>query len=147
MDVSLAPQDQGPFIADPAAKIALQVYPSYTWAVVVLLVGIAMSLVVLGKMTNMLRDSNGTDDPPYSLAKHQMALWFVVIIGSYLFVWMITGQFSAGPGAPEAARLTAAITPKLARLQELNAILSAPAPIGATATLPAVMQPRPARPQ
>jgi uncharacterized membrane protein YuzA (DUF378 family) len=188
VDVSVGPRDQTPFPAEPAAQISLDVFPWYTWLVVVFLALVAVGVAALGKFTNMLRDSNGAANPPYSLAKHQMAVWFVVIVGSYLYVWLITGQFSAisttaliligisgvtgllavsmdaakrtdavktraqlqaehhaldktlndpaaglttqlraaAPGSPEATLLTATITPKLARRQELKMLLSVP---------------------
>ncbi len=82
-----------PFPSD--ATIKLDVFPSYTAGVALALAGVVVVLIVLGKRSNLLRDSNGSATPPYSLAKHQMAVWFIVIVGSYLYVWLITGTFSS----------------------------------------------------
>ncbi|MDD1713395.1 MAG: hypothetical protein LUQ69_09555 [Methanoregulaceae archaeon] len=56
---------------------------------------ILVLLVVMAKKTEILRNSGpkpAGGDRTYSLALLQMALWFVVIIGSYIFLWLITGQ-------------------------------------------------------
>jgi hypothetical protein len=77
------------------ATLGIEVYPHYTWAVVIALAVLVLALVVLGKRSSLLRDSNGADNASYSLAKHQMAAWLVVVIGAYLFVWTITGSFAS----------------------------------------------------
>src|SRR6185369_11551685 len=28
---------------------------------------------------------------PYSLARFQMAFWFIFVVGSFIFIWLITG--------------------------------------------------------
>jgi hypothetical protein len=48
-----------------------------------------------GIRTSLLRDANGAARPPYSLAKHQMAVWFLVVVSSFLFVMMTTGAAAA----------------------------------------------------
>jgi hypothetical protein len=91
VDISVGPTGQAPF--GTKTKLAIQVFPSYTWAVVAFLVAVAIAILILGKTTNLLRDGNGQANPPYSLAKHQMALWFLVVIGAYIYIWLITGFF------------------------------------------------------
>jgi hypothetical protein len=51
-------------------------------------------LVVLAVRTALLRDGGGAN-APYSLAKNQMAMWFVVIFASFLFLTVTTGQAAA----------------------------------------------------
>lgn len=59
------------------------------------LVLIAIWLYFWGRKSQMLRDAG--PDPgegrlrPYSLAKTQMALWFFLILVSFLIIWLITG--------------------------------------------------------
>jgi hypothetical protein len=77
------------------ASLVLRVEPSYRYWVWAFLALVVAAIVVLGRSTNMLRDANGAMRPPHSLAKYQMAVWFVVVVGSYLYVWIITGTFSA----------------------------------------------------
>jgi hypothetical protein len=92
IELTLGPPG-APFQSD--TWIELDVFPSYTWAVALFLGLTALAIIVLGRKSNLLRDSNGSATPPYSLAKHQMAIWFVVVVGSYLYVWLITGTFSS----------------------------------------------------
>lgn len=194
VEVTVGPQDRPPFSSNQGARIALRVYPSYTWVIVALLAVLGVGLIRLGLKSNLLRDANGAQNPPYSLARHQMAVWLVVVVGAYLYVWLVTGLFSsisttalvligisgatglvavsmdAGkradaarariqlqaerdaltqtlddpvtglhaqlrsvtPASPEALQLTATLTPKLTRLNELESLLSAPAPAAAS---------------
>lgn len=93
MKASLGPAGGIPFSS--SATLGIEVYPRYTWAVVLFLAALVLALVVLGKRSALLRDASGVENASYSLAKHQMAAWFVVVIGAYLFVWMITGSFAS----------------------------------------------------
>jgi hypothetical protein len=93
--LSVGPTGQAPFAAMPATRLKLKVYPDYTKWVVVFLAAVVIAILGLAKGSNLLKDGNGTDNPPYSLAKHQMAVWFVVVIGSYLYIWLITGFFTS----------------------------------------------------
>ncbi|MBC7789818.1 MAG: hypothetical protein H7Z74_07715 [Anaerolineae bacterium] len=58
----------------------------------------------LASMTNLLRESGDSksaantagQDPrrllkPYSLGRWQMAIWFVLVIGAFVFIWIVTG--------------------------------------------------------
>lgn len=80
-----------------AGTLALQ-----TWSSTSLLLGTLMlaavwaGLIVLGKYSGMLRDA-GTPALPacqrsYSLGRVQMAWWFAIVIGTYIFLWTLTGQ-------------------------------------------------------
>ncbi|WP_054773876.1 hypothetical protein [Methylogaea oryzae] len=45
------------------------------------------------RTTDLLRDRGESEDPaskPWSLARCQMAFWFFLITGSFLFIWLIT---------------------------------------------------------
>lgn len=54
---------------------------------------------LLATRTNIIRDTapatpaNG-GKRPYSLARFQMALWFFIILTSYLFIFLLTGQYN-----------------------------------------------------
>ena len=50
--------------------------------------------------SNIIRDStslptSASDYKPYSLAKLQMAVWFFLILGAFLFIWIVTGQYDS----------------------------------------------------
>lgn len=92
IEISLGPAGQAPFVSD--AKIRLDVYPTVmTWVILVFYLFLAYWIVRLGRRSWMLRDANGAPNPPYSLAKHQMALWTIVVVGAYLYIWLTTGLF------------------------------------------------------
>jgi hypothetical protein len=188
IDVSVGVLGTAPFVTK--AQVALDVWPWYAPFVVGFFVVVAGLLLWLAVSSNILRDSSAATNPPFSLAKHQMALWFVVVIGGYLFIWLITGFFAsisttaltligisgatglvavvmdsnkraetantraaqqaerdaldqtlndpasglltqlnaAAPGSAAAVALTAQVTPKLARLNELTQVLGKPVP-------------------
>jgi hypothetical protein len=53
----------------------------------------------LAKYTNIIRDSQPPEPlagamKPYSLARAQVAWWFFVILGSFLFILMVTGDYN-----------------------------------------------------
>jgi len=70
--------------------VTLQVYPWFTWLVVVGLVLLLVSMVFLSKLTGLLRNDDKTS--PYSLGRVQMAWWFYLVIAAYLYLWLVTGQ-------------------------------------------------------
>jgi hypothetical protein len=77
------------------AKIRINPYPTgLTWLGATGVLALVVLVLVLAVRTPLLRDSGGTT-APFSLAKNQMALWFVVIFSSFLFVTVTTGQAAA----------------------------------------------------
>lgn len=90
LEVSIGPA-HGPQFATKA-KLRINPYPpAFTAFGVLAAVTLVILLVVLGRRTTLLRD-RGDRNAPFSLAKNQMALWFVVIVGAFLFVTVTTGQ-------------------------------------------------------
>lgn len=54
---------------------------------------------LLATRSNIIRDTipvtpAGGGKRPYSLARFQMALWFFIILASYLFIFLLTGQYN-----------------------------------------------------
>lgn len=66
-------------------------------------IGLCVLLLVMlfwaARKSNILRD--GTKTPPagaknpYSLARTQMAVWFVVVLAAYMFIWLVTGELDS----------------------------------------------------
>lgn len=59
-------------------------------------------LVVLAIKTNILRDSREVlwnQEKPYSLSAVQAAWWFVLVFLSFIFIWLVTGQYDLSPTA------------------------------------------------
>jgi hypothetical protein len=85
----------GPYWSS-TATVEVNSYPTglsiFTAGVIL---GLITVLILAGWKTPLLRDSNGAHTPPFSLAKHQMAVWFVVVVAAYLFVTTTTGASAA----------------------------------------------------
>jgi len=98
--VSVGPPDGPPMIASNDAKFNLAIF-NKPWAIgsfLFLLAAILVCFYLAGK-TNLLRDSGPPNPPPnarkpYSLARVQVAWWFFLVIGSFLLIYLITGEFS-----------------------------------------------------
>ena len=78
-------------------KVKLRVYH---WPLLVAgalgLALMAAGLIGLGWDTGLLRDTPppaATAPAPFSLARVQFAWWLFLVIGGYLYVWLVTGQF------------------------------------------------------
>lgn len=70
-----------------------------TWLWVALLIFIAVALWVYARRSDMLRDGPpiGGIRQPYSLARVQMAWWFLLILVGYVFIWLVTGDRDSIP--------------------------------------------------
>lgn len=83
---------------DSKVDLALMVYPHYTYLIVALLIALLAATLILSVRTDLLRD--GTNPPPaparlpYNLGRVQMAFWFYLVITSYLYVWLVTGEYN-----------------------------------------------------
>lgn len=83
---------------DSKVDLALMVYPRYTYLIVALLIALLAATLILSVRTDLLRD--GTNPPPaparlpYNLGRVQMAFWFYLVITSYLYVWLVTGEYN-----------------------------------------------------
>lgn len=101
--VSVGP-DGGPELAgvgDSLPHLNLIIYHSTTlWVCLVLSAILLYASWLLATRSNILRDSSGQtpsspDEPnPYSLAKFQMAVWFLLIALSFGFIYAITWDYN-----------------------------------------------------
>ncbi|MDQ3279989.1 MAG: hypothetical protein M3Q69_01085 [Acidobacteriota bacterium] len=92
------------------------------WLWVVLIFGIVVATILYARNSDMLRDGPavGSVRQTYSLARVQMAWWFVLVVVAFVIIWMVTGDrdtISASllglMGISAATALTAvAITPR-----------------------------------
>jgi hypothetical protein len=73
----------------------------FTWLLVVILAGVILGMFLAGRYTDMLRDGPalGPIRQTYSLARTQMAWWFVLILLGYVFVWLITSDRDTIPAS------------------------------------------------
>ena len=67
------------------------------WSCLVLLLILLLSTLYLGRRTSLLRSSSAKRDDnklyPYSLGSAQMAFWFILVVSSFLLIWLITGEY------------------------------------------------------
>ncbi len=96
-------EDGSWFAAADLKPLCLEFFPSWKvgWSVLPSAIIIALGTIVLGMKSSMLRDSG---DPrsdgklgTYSLGRFQMAVWFVTVVFSVLFVFAVTGDVPAIP--------------------------------------------------
>lgn len=68
--------------------------PFYLWLAITFFGAIAF--VWLCRSTGIIRGARtaGTrpTDKPYSLSRFQMAFWFFLVVATYVFIWMVTGE-------------------------------------------------------
>jgi hypothetical protein len=100
VSVALVPADQA--IPSPSAlsgKGTLEVFaPGSVWLGAAALLAMAAGILMAAWYTGMFRDgplNTATGAlPPFSLGRLQMAWWFFLVFGGFLFIWLVTGQFT-----------------------------------------------------
>jgi hypothetical protein len=50
------------------------------------------ALAIVARYTGLLRDAGASTS--FSLARCQMALWLVLITGSFIYIWFVTGEYN-----------------------------------------------------
>jgi hypothetical protein len=62
----------------------------------IVILGALIAFLALARYTHIIRDAAAPRRPdgqrPYSLARGQMAFWFFLVIASYFFLWIVTGD-------------------------------------------------------
>ncbi|HET9765552.1 MAG TPA: hypothetical protein VFS60_01820 [Thermoanaerobaculia bacterium] len=99
--VSVGLEDQYPIEAEPGSKktVDLTIIPvGWLAGWVVLLIVLGGGFLMLARTTDILRDDGPLPGEgkrrPYSLARTQASWWFFIVLAAYLFIGMITGDFS-----------------------------------------------------
>jgi hypothetical protein len=102
-DISIGLKGQAPLaskvIADNAVIHRLASQESIIVSISLLVVMLFM-LLLLGRKTVALRDPRSTVadlERPYSLSRVQLAWWFFLVIGTFLYIYAMTGQESNIP--------------------------------------------------
>ncbi|HEX8352865.1 MAG TPA: hypothetical protein VF611_08200, partial [Pyrinomonadaceae bacterium] len=100
--VGVGPEGGVAWPAESAAaqNFVLRVYDPFRLKLYAVLFLFALAgFLWLAVSSNIIRDSEppepGPDEAkPYSLARTQVAWWFFVILGSFLFLWVVTGDYN-----------------------------------------------------
>jgi hypothetical protein len=75
----------------------LTIIPKFSTAIgLMVILGALIAFLALARHTHIIRDPAAPRRPdgrrPYSLARGQMAFWFFLVIASYFFLWIVTGD-------------------------------------------------------
>lgn len=94
----LPPILDGAAAATGADRFLLQIAsPSWTYIAIAIYLLVLATLLILANQTDLVRDTGGCRRSdglrPFSLARAQMAFWFLVIIWASLFLWLATGTW------------------------------------------------------
>lgn len=75
-------------------KLIVVKFVWYAWLWLIALIAFLIAIFILAKKYGLLRDGAPVAGvpPPYSLGRCQMAWWFVLIIVSYVLIWLISGD-------------------------------------------------------
>lgn len=95
--VSLGPADKQGYESDKTVRLVVFDTAWLVGALIGLVVTILL-FVWLAKTSNIIRDSGPPRPPPgtrkpYSLARFQAAVWFFLVLGSFVFIYLITGDY------------------------------------------------------
>ncbi len=95
IDSDLKPDGKGSKELDQ--QFFLTVIPNLRTVIgLVVILGALVAFLALARHTHIIRDTMAPRRPdglrPYSLARAQMAFWFFLVIASYFFLWLVTGD-------------------------------------------------------
>lgn len=95
VNASVGPEGKSPL--KDAKPFFLRVYSEVLFKVgVALFLAIVLGFLIAAKTTTIIRDSGppnpvgGPRNRPYSLARAQVAWWFFIVLGSFLFIGLVT---------------------------------------------------------
>ncbi len=81
------------------AKLTFQLYPNYAGLVFGVMGVLFAAVAWLATKSGLIRASGPAPGPgkerPYSLGRMQMAWWFVLVVGAYLYIWLITDNINS----------------------------------------------------
>jgi len=84
-------------VTEKDQEFYLTVIPKFRTAFgLIVILGALIAFLGLARHTHIIRDAAAPRRPdgqrPYSLARGQMAFWFFLVIASYFFLWIVTGD-------------------------------------------------------
>jgi len=101
--LSVGIRGEHPLPKTPNSNLTVRLRKIYvdwtTWVWLALLVALSAAIVISAIYTDMLRDGAPIEGirQPYSLSRTQMAWWFFLIVLSYVFIWLVTGDRDSIP--------------------------------------------------
>ncbi len=93
-EVGVAPGGKLPYVG--SQKVTFEVLSGLeVLSSVLIFIALLASFLLLARLTDLLRDapsdSNGKK-MTYSLARCQMAWWFFIVVGGFLYIWLVCGD-------------------------------------------------------
>jgi hypothetical protein len=84
-------------VTEKDQQFYLTIIPKFRTAFgLIVILGALIAFLGLARHTHIIRDAGAPRRPdgqrPYSLARGQMAFWFFLVIASYFFLWIVTGD-------------------------------------------------------
>src|SRR6266436_1959681 len=84
-------------VTEKDQQFYLTIIPKFRTAFgLIVILGALITFLALARHTHIIRDAAAPRRPdgqrPYSLARGQMAFWFFLVIASYFFLWIVTGD-------------------------------------------------------
>ncbi|MEA2571496.1 MAG: hypothetical protein QOI24_3497 [Acidobacteriota bacterium] len=98
MHISAGIRGERPLPRAPRANMTVRLKKIYvdwaTWVWLALLALVTLVIALSAAYTDMLREGPDVDGArqPFSLGRTQMAWWFFLIVLSYSFIWLVTGD-------------------------------------------------------
>ncbi len=96
LEVAVASGGNPPFWG--STKLQFDVFPRYTWAVILFLIVLLIGFLLVARKSDILRDAPSSPGQPrqsYSLARCQMAWWFFIVAASFCYIWLILGNYDS----------------------------------------------------
>jgi hypothetical protein len=96
--ISVGVRGEQPLLRAKGANMSLRLKKIYsdasTWIWLALLALVVLALLFLARHSDMLREGPPVEGvrQPYSLARAQMAWWFLLTVAAYVFIWLVTGD-------------------------------------------------------
>jgi len=84
-------------VTEKDQQFYLTIIPKFRTAFgLIVILGALIAFLALARHTHIIRDAAAPRRPdgqrPYSLARGQMTFWFFLVIASYFFLWIVTGD-------------------------------------------------------
>jgi hypothetical protein len=100
--VQLGVRGAAPF--DGAPKVKLDTLDgSYLALAGGAFLALLLGFLVVARRSDLLREGRmavgATDRRPFSLGRTQMAVWFFIVVASFLFIWIVTGAYDPLTGS------------------------------------------------
>jgi hypothetical protein len=96
MELAVALTDSLQRIAPRSIQLEL-VSSRRVWSAIVLYAFLIIAFIIFAWNSSIIRDTASRrrdGELPFSLARTQMAWWFFVVLGGFMYIWLVTGDYN-----------------------------------------------------